>query len=202
MNLSQETLDDGCIPPQKWFVDKILAHTQGFTLDCGSGRGLWSRKLRERGQPVIGLDLSLRRLKRCKAEKNNEDVVQGSCTHLPFKSNSFDSTLFIEVIEHIPDHLKSAALQEIHRILQADGLLTMTTPNKHVYSIINKIPFGFKHNPEHMGELTYREAKSLMERFFETVLVDGKVGGRIGRILDRFAPTSFCWDLLIVGRKR
>jgi len=76
----------------------------------------------------------------------------------------------------------------------------MTTPNKYIYSMLTK--FFFKHNPEHLRELTYGEARSLVKEYFEIVLVDGKVGGiNLGGILDYFLPSPLCWDLLFIGKK-
>jgi len=195
---SQNSLDNGCVPKQEWFVKKIIDHADGLVLDCGCGRGLWSRKLRETQHDVVGLDSSIRRLNMSKAEMNNPIVIRASCTHLPFRADCFSSVLLVEVIEHLDERDQIIVMQEINRILAVGGVLIMTTPNKHIYRIATAI--FFRHNPEHLNELTYAEAKALVKSFFDIILIDGKVGGS-GSILDHIPP-YLCWDLLFVGRKR
>jgi len=194
---SDNPLDDGFVPTQEWFVDRVLSRVSGFVLDSGCARGLWSKKLREKGINVVGLELSLRRLKLCKSEGNCENLVHGSCTSLPFRNNIFDSALLIEVIEHLSRNLHDVAIQEIRRVLRIDGTFVMTTPNKYVYLLLTKAGF-FEHNPEHVGELTYGQSRSLFTRYFDLADFCGKSGSRI---LDYFLPTIFRWNLLFVGKK-
>jgi len=197
---SLNPLDDGFLPAQKWFIDRISSHINGFTLDCGCGRGLWSKQLREKGINVIGLDSSLRRLKLSKSEGNCENLVHGSFAWLPFRTDSFDSIILIEVIEHLPRNSQNSTLSEINRVLRVDGTFVMTTPNKYIYLLLTKAGL-FAHNPEHVGELTYRQARSLFTRYFDIVDFCGKASGmNHGGVLDHLLPTIFCWDLLFVGK--
>ncbi len=52
--------------------------------------------------------------------------IFGDARNLPFKENSFDRILLMEVLEHIPD--PSVVPQEIHRCLKEGGLLFLSTP--------------------------------------------------------------------------
>ena len=198
---SDNPLDDGFVPTQEWFVERVLSRVSGFVLDCGCGRGLWSRKLREKGIIVVGLELSLRTLKLCKMEGNCENLVHGSCSSLPFRDDIFDSALLIEVIEHLSRNWHDVATQEIRRVLRIDGTFVMTTPNKYVYLLLTKVGF-FEDNPEHVGELTYGEAKSLFTRYFSIIDLCGKASSmNYGRFLDYFVPTRLRWNMLFVGKK-
>lgn len=187
---------DGFIPRQKWFVKKILDSCSGLTLDLGCGRGLWSREMKKRGLDVIGLDLSVRRLKMCKKEGNNDCVVRASCTHLPFKSSRLDSVLAIELIEHLDQGDQDKTLSEIHRILKDGRAVVITTPNKPVYYLLTRFLHFFEYNPEHVHELSLWESKMLMKKYFKIASVDGKLG-----FLDKIIPNSLCWDILLIGKK-
>ena len=188
---SRWSYDDGCIPSQGWFVRKILDPVRGLTLDCGCGRGIWSRKIREKGLPAVSLDPSIRRLRMCRCEDNNILVICASCTHLPFRPDSFDSILLLEVIEHLTKEEQKATLEGIRGVLKTGGTLVLTTPNKHIYRLLGNIMFT--HNPEHLNELTLGECKRMLRQFFRIRIIDGKLG-----ILDRLVPSFLCWDLLFV----
>jgi SAM-dependent methyltransferase len=59
-------------------------------------------------------------------------------THLPFKSSCFWSVLFADVIEHLPPKDEKFALGELARILQPNGRLLITTPNKRLlYKVLD-----------------------------------------------------------------
>lgn len=52
----------------------------------------------------------------------------GSITQIPFKDNSFDLIVALDVLEHIPDDQTASA--EIVRILNKRGLLVVTVPHR------------------------------------------------------------------------
>lgn len=193
---------DGCVPTQEWFVKKIVSSLKGLALDCGCGRGLWSKKLRQEGMTVVSSDLSIRRLKMCKSEGNDNVVIRASCTHLPFKPSYFDSVLFLEVIEHLDRIGQHKSLSEMWRILKPNGSIVITTPNKPIYHLLTKFLRLFEYNPEHRNELSFSEMKSLVKKYFVIDLVDGKIGGpRFLGFLDKLLPAPLCWDILIVANK-
>lgn len=193
---SDSPLDNGCVPRQAWFVNKILDSCSGLTLDVGCGRGLWSGLLRKKGLAVVSLDLSARRIQMCRAEGNSENMLLGSSVRLPFKSASFDTVIFLEVIEHLEKAVQVEALEEIARVLKDGGTIVLTTPNRPIYRLLSKYLHLFGHNPEHVGEMTLGEARAAMEKQFRVTFVDGKMG-----FLDRLIPTFLCWDLMLVGKK-
>jgi SAM-dependent methyltransferase len=187
---------DGFIHRQKWFVEKILSPCSGLTIDLGCGQGLWSKKLKERGIQVIGVDSSMDRLIKCRAEGNNDDLVCASAANLPFASDSLDSVLFLETIEHMDEEQQDRSLKEIHRVLKPRGLVVVTTPNRPIYRLLAKSLRLCEYNPEHVRELSLAEAKRMAERYFALVSVDGKLG-----FLDKLIPTAMCWDILVIAEK-
>jgi len=57
--------------------------------------------------------------------KNQADVY-GSALNLPFKSESFDTVLSTQVLEHVPEPKKM--LEEVYRVLKNGGCLILTAP--------------------------------------------------------------------------
>jgi len=200
--VSNETYFDGFIPHQKGFVRRIISSVEGLTLDCGCGRGLWSRKLKEKGINVISMDISLRRLTLCKNEGNNDYIVRASCTHLPFKPICFNSVLFLEVIEHLNEKDQKLPLREIRRILKPNGKIVITTPNRPIYRLITKFLHFFRYNPEHVHELSLTEVSNLVQAYFKIISIEGKLLGKEKlAFLDRIIPNLLHWNTLLTGKK-
>lgn len=65
--------------------------------------------------------------------------VFGDAQSLPFKNNSFDWVLLLDVLEHIPD--ANDALKEIHRVLDESGQLMVQIP--FLYPI-HDAPYDFR----------------------------------------------------------
>ena len=89
-------------------------------LDAGAGDGSMIRALRRLTPDanIQGIDLA----------PKSDDVLQGDLTNLPFKDNSFDTILFMEVIEHLTVDDAKRILAEITRVLRPGGYLILTTP--------------------------------------------------------------------------
>lgn len=96
-------------------------------LDVGCGKGRFSRKLKDLGFEVIGLEPSTGLVKI--AKKNNPDIlfVEASATKMPFPDDTFDILICVSVLEHIPDTQK--ALQEMARVLKNGGHLLVLDRN-------------------------------------------------------------------------
>jgi len=81
------------------------------------------------------------------------------------ESNSFDTIVSFQVIEHIKDDRKF--LEEIWRVLKPGGKAIITTPNK------NK---SLTRNPWHIREYTAGELKALADPIFDKVELSGITG--------------------------
>jgi arsenite methyltransferase len=94
-------------------------------LDVGCGPGFYAAELADEvgtDGRVVGLDQSPAML--AVAEKRTEDspnveVREGEATSLPVDDGSFDRTLWVQVLEYVPD--VPAALAETHRVLRPGG---------------------------------------------------------------------------------
>lgn len=80
-------------------------------LDIGARDGFLAKKLVERFNKVIALDLE-------KPEIDHPDIesVKGNATDLQFVDNQFDAILCAEVLEHIPEPDLTQACREIARV--------------------------------------------------------------------------------------
>ena len=114
-------------------VSKLLdINHQHIILDVGCGYGLFSCWLASQGAQVLGLDIAKGKVEFAKSTARNLDIedkvsyVIASATCLPIKEKSFNASLCLDVIEHIPNDVD--ALSEISRVLKPKGFLILTTP--------------------------------------------------------------------------
>jgi len=106
-----------------------------IALDISAGDGLSTRMLKERGWRVMATE---RKVARGRPDWVAADLI----SDLPFRSESFDLVLMLEVIEHLPDIPHS--LREIARVLKPGGIAIVTTPNRlNVISRIHYLLTGF-----------------------------------------------------------
>jgi SAM-dependent methyltransferase len=88
-------------------------------LDLSAGNGISTRLLAERGWRVTSTEYRTRRPGWVRVNLNND---------LPFRSESFDLVVMLEVIEHLADI--PHALGEIARVMRPDAVAIVTTPNR------------------------------------------------------------------------
>lgn len=98
----------------------------GTVLDIGCGGGYMAWLL-ESYHKTVGVDVSEEALKLCLRRGLKRLCRVGMADFLlPFKSDSFDLILALDVIEHLEDDLE--ALMECLRILKPGGILILTVP--------------------------------------------------------------------------
>ena len=93
-------------------------------LNIGCGTGLISQLFSQFGC-LAGVDYSSEALNFC-AQNSLSSLAQANGIALPFKDNSFDACLSLDVLEHIQDDTQ--ALKEIRRVLKPGGVLLLTVP--------------------------------------------------------------------------
>lgn len=114
-------------------IIKLLPKNTKSILDAGCGTGnfgeILSRCQNDFNISVIGIDVSKKSVEVAKSKQ-----IYGACflcgdnKNLPFKDESFDCVVLIEVIEHVSN--KERLLKELKRVLKTHGMLIITTPNK------------------------------------------------------------------------
>jgi len=111
-------------------VRALLGEHQKFPLlvevGCGTGRML--QHFARYADFVVGADLSLESLKRCRQWFERLSLwertllVHADASFLPFRDESFDAVASCQMIEHVPsDRMRQRVVVEIARILKPKG---------------------------------------------------------------------------------
>lgn len=131
-------------------------------LDIASGEGYGTNLLSKFASFVYGVDIDNNaiNLAQTKYNKDNIEFITGSTSEIPLKDNSIDIVVSFETIEHHDQHEKM--LEEIRRVLRPEGLLIISTPDKHFYTEVNK-----HFNEFHVKELYKVEFVELINCYFK-----------------------------------
>ena len=96
-------------------------------LDVGCGGGFVAKALTNLGYDIVGIDLSAAAVGAATAANAGHfAVARGEL--LPFASNSFDTVVCSEVLEHVDS--PAMVLTEIARVLQPGGSFLFSLPNR------------------------------------------------------------------------
>ncbi|MBI4056543.1 MAG: glycosyltransferase [Elusimicrobia bacterium] len=168
------------IPLQRYWQRKryriVLGLLGGYqnVLDVGCGSSVILSGLSQ----SVGMDIALPKLRSQK--RRDRMVVCGSIFELPFRTESFDSVLCSEVIEHVPK--KDRIFEEFRRVLKPGGTLVVGTPDHKnwLWLVLERIylwvcPKG--HVADHISRYTRKEVGEVLKRFgFKTVEVKSILG--------------------------
>ena len=116
---------------------KDIKRKGGRVLDCGCGFGSYYSLTKDLN--TLYLDLSYNQLKRFgNIYGLRSNRICGDVLNLPFKDNTFDLILCINLLEHVVDI--EGGLKELHRVLKDEGILIVVVVNRE--SIINEEVFN------------------------------------------------------------
>ncbi|MCP4123467.1 MAG: class I SAM-dependent methyltransferase [Bacteroidetes bacterium] len=146
--------------------EKASEYVSGDLLDigCGEGRGL--KYLRDKVNSYTGIDKNAEVLSVLKDKYPQDTFLQMNIP--PFKglkSESFDSVVSFQVIEHVENDKNFA--QEVARVLKPGGTAILSTPN---------IKMSLTRNPWHVREYTLEEFRDLLAAEFSSVECLGVFG--------------------------
>jgi SAM-dependent methyltransferase len=128
-------------------------------LDAACGEGYGSRILVDAGAAsVTGVDVDEQTVDHARSRYPGAEFHVADVTSLPFEDGSFDLIVSFETIEHVPE--PERVLAELRRVLAADGLLVISTPNKHQYLVENEF---------HEREFTHEEFVAVLGGLFPSV---------------------------------
>jgi 2-polyprenyl-6-hydroxyphenyl methylase/3-demethylubiquinone-9 3-methyltransferase len=96
-------------------------------LDAGCGYGAFSAAAVVRGAAVVSVDIGPRLVARAMARAGSRGLVADVCD-LAIRDESFDVVIASEMLEHT--EAPARAVRELARVLRANGLLVLTTPNR------------------------------------------------------------------------
>ena len=137
-------------------------------LDIGCGTGYGTVELAAGAASAIGIDVSRDAIGHARLAYPLPNIcfLQASATALPFADASFELITAFEVIEHLADW--RALLAEARRVLHADGVFLVSTPNRQYYT---ESRGSTGPNPFHTHEFEYGEFHSALAEFFPQVTV-------------------------------
>lgn len=98
--------------------DRILRYAGRSVLDVGCGDGRWVGTLLQYGFEIYGIDAAPRPY----GPAVSHHIFKADACHLPFKDQSFDTVLMINVLEHLDD---DAALREAYRICRKNVIFSV-----------------------------------------------------------------------------
>lgn len=157
-------------------VSQLLGDIEGKTvLDIGIGEGFFSRLCLQKKAKTISLDFADPMIQYHKENNPDFTLVQADAQYLPFKNESFDTVLALDVIEHLPS--PPNFLNEVNRVLRKGGRLILTTPNtgniieetlKMPFRVLSKfLPIKMREKDvdhcTHMKEFSVRELRALLK---------------------------------------
>jgi len=109
---------------------KSIRKASALDFGCGTGGGVVALSLHQ--CEVVGIDISRTFIRLAKIRAKDCSVNPGFILcdgrRLPIRNNAFDICFCDQVLEHVDDRWE--ALKEICRILDKDGVVFITTPNK------------------------------------------------------------------------
>ena len=139
--------------------------TQGRrVLDLGCGTGYGTADLAQLASSAIGVDLAPEAIAYANEHFPSARFFQCSANAVPFPPASFDLVTAFEVIEHLRDW--RTLLTEAQRVLEPNGLLIVSTPNKRYYA---EARAKSGPNPFHEHEFEFEEFRTALGEFFPHV---------------------------------
>ncbi|GFE68438.1 bifunctional 2-polyprenyl-6-hydroxyphenol methylase/3-demethylubiquinol 3-O-methyltransferase UbiG [Chroococcus sp. FPU101] len=138
-------------------------------LDIACGEGYGSAILSRFAKSVIGVDISTECIAHAQQKYCQENLkfVLGSCDKIPVESQSIDLIISFETIEHHSQHIEM--ISEIKRVLNNDGILIISSPNRLLHFDLHKDINHF-----HVKELYYYELNNLLKEYFENICFYGQ----------------------------
>lgn len=99
-------------------------------LDIGCGDGSFVTWLLNNGQDAYGCDITLQGVNSCQIGRYYECPAWD----MPYKDASFDITVSMDVLEHIPTELIPATIKEIDRVTRHNSIHIIATFPDHTYN--------------------------------------------------------------------
>lgn len=142
-------------------------------LDIGCWTGQLEKLISSDAKALVGLDPDPAAIKIAKKAMPNGIFFTGTAEKLPFKDHSFDTVIFLDVIEHIPHHSEITCLKEINRVLKPKGTLILSTGYKHPLGVLFDPAFwAFGHR--HYGKEELKDMLNLTGFDTKRVITSGK----------------------------
>ena len=149
--------------------EKVLKYLKDgqkiLEIGCNKGYGLYFIANNLPNPQVVGADINKEFIEFCRRTwnlKNLEfeitDILNPKDVgEIKKEYGKFDAVLCFEVLEHIPPNKTTDFLRNIRQLIEEDGLLFLSTPNKRVYDID-------AYTEDHINEMEYEVLTELLEK--------------------------------------
>src|ERR1051326_4770595 len=104
-----------------------IVGSEARVLDVGVNRGDFAVELTRTGNKVVGLDISSRAVEICQQQGIDAYRLNVETEAIPASLGTFDVIVFLEIIEHLIDPIKT--LRKLRAVLNDKGCLVLSTPN-------------------------------------------------------------------------
>lgn len=176
---------------------------RGKFLEIGCAGGVFLNAVRQCGYTVSGVEFSEDAAAFAR-RRFNLDVVAGDILEAGFEDASFDIVFMGDVIEHLPDPVRT--LREVHRVMAVGGVLVLACPSQTntlftrggmlayrllgMRATVHLPPYHlFEFRPESMASLLQR-CRFEVQHIYQSMISPGKVTLR-GSLLQRFGKMTF-----------
>lgn len=162
-----ERVIPGEVDPNLWnehfaryaYAAQFAAGCRVADLGCGTGYG--TAELSRTSTLVVGVDISREAIAYARQQYPDSCFLVGSVEQVPLASAKFDLLTAFEVVEHL-EHWPQL-LAEARRLLTAQGLFLVSTPNKSYYAESRREQGP---NPFHVHEFEYEEFTTALQAVF------------------------------------
>jgi len=171
-------------------------------LDAGGGNGTYASQIQNRYQSaqVELFEIEFERVLEARAE-NVDHALVAAGEYLPYASNTFDTIISNEVIEHVDDD--KMAVNEMVRILKPGGILVIFCPNRwypveqhgHYWKgeyhfgntpLINYLPDGLRNKlAPHVRAYTWHGLRGLFDELPVTIKHHNRIYGGYDNLVPR-----------------
>jgi ubiquinone/menaquinone biosynthesis C-methylase UbiE len=101
-------------------------------LDAGCGTGLLFPNIARKTKQTVGIDTSIKSLKKAKAKTktyHNTALIKADADFLPFKAEIFTHIFAFTLVQNTPN--PKSTIEEMQRVTQRDATLVITGLKKH-----------------------------------------------------------------------
>lgn len=154
-------------------MNACVPYVYGKVLDIGCGKKPYENLFQDKSEHYFGLDYP---------EEGNHLVkmdIVGDAQNLPVKSDSINSVLCNQLLEHLPE--SNQFFSEISRVLKKDGYLLLTVP----------FFWGLHEEPRDYFRFTKYGLEHLCNKHDLEIIKIKKLGGFLSMITQRFNDLLF-----------
>jgi GT2 family glycosyltransferase/glycosyltransferase involved in cell wall biosynthesis/SAM-dependent methyltransferase len=164
-----------------------------------SGEGYGSYYLSRTAREVVGVDIDVAAVRHAshRYRTTNLRFVVGTAGQIPIKGQRvFEAVVSYETLEHLSSEEQHRFLREVKRLLTADGVLLVSTPNKAIYSDQRNY-----RNPYHLKEFYPEEFQEFLRGYFDQVRLLGQAVHSACLIWNLEGETTYREDLLAYSQE-